>query len=110
MGEYLEGSYNGVGTHTYPDGMNWEGEWKDDKRVNGKGFIKYINGSIYEGLLLNSEYEGKGIFTYSDGNKWIGEWKEGKMVAGHGTVKNSDGSTYVGEYSYREYNLSLIHI
>ena len=49
MGEYTDGSYNGVGTHTYPDGIHWEGQWKDDKRVNGKGSIKYSDGSAHEG-------------------------------------------------------------
>ena len=52
VGEYTDGSYNGLGTHTYPDGIHWEGQWKDDKRVNGKGSIKYSDGSAYEGLSL----------------------------------------------------------
>ena len=31
---------NGHGTLTYPDGEQWEGEWKDGKKLNGQVAIK----------------------------------------------------------------------
>ncbi|MDA9324741.1 MORN motif precursor, partial [Amylibacter sp.] len=45
---------NGHGTHTWPSGAVYVGEWKDDKQ-NGHGKMTYASGSIYEGKWLDGE-------------------------------------------------------
>ena len=69
FGDYI---FEGQGTHTYPDGSNYVGEYKDGK------------------------IDGQGTFTWSNGNKYVGEWKDGKRN-GQGTYTFSDGRKYVGE-------------
>ncbi len=38
-----------MGFITYPDGSIYEGEFKDEQRVDGIGKLKYISGIIFEG-------------------------------------------------------------
>jgi hypothetical protein len=43
---------NGAGKMTYPDGSEYDGQFKNDKR-NGKGVLTYSNGDTYNGLWKN---------------------------------------------------------
>ena len=51
MGEWKNGERHGQGTHTYPDGSKFEGDYKDDWELNGTQYdkngnikYKYVNG------------------------------------------------------------------
>ena len=47
-GSFVDDKRVGFGTYVSASGLDYEGEWKDDK-PNGKGKKKWLNGDIYEG-------------------------------------------------------------
>ena len=61
-------------TITYPNGIKYVGEFKDDKR-HGQGRYTFKNGDEYD--------------------EYIGEWKDGKMH-GKGTYLHDDGTLLKG--------------
>jgi hypothetical protein len=70
---------------TFPNGENYEGEWKNDL-MSGKGKFIYSDGKTYEGMLKDSKKNGKGVFDYGNGNKYDGEWLDEEM-SGQGTLR-----------------------
>ncbi len=52
MNKYTGDCENGYGTLTYPSGVKYEGDWKDNMK------------------------HGSGIYTTPDGQKYVGEWKD----------------------------------
>ena len=44
----MDNKREGFGRHFSPDGLEYEGEWKNNK-PNGKGKKKWPDGSTYEG-------------------------------------------------------------
>ena len=52
IGEWKDGSRNGKGTQTWPDGSKYEGEWKNDT-FHGKGNCEtYANGKSITGICI----------------------------------------------------------
>jgi TonB family protein len=108
VGDLKNGIPNGIGTLTYPEGMKWEGEWKNGK-LNGKGMFSSIHTKIdmtmyYSGDFKDNEYHGKGIEKIIIGRivtYYSGDYKDG-MLNGNGTQEIvSDvlaGNKYVGEW------------
>ncbi len=68
------------GRHTYSDGSQYEGEFKNGKR-HGRGVWLRTDGLRYEGEWQNDKPHGRGMATATDGRKRIGKWKDGKFVA-----------------------------
>ena len=74
---------NGQGTHTYPDGSKYVGEFRDGKR-HGQGTYTFQEGDTYVGEWKYGEENGQGTLTFPDGStfsegkKYEGEWKDGK--------------------------------
>jgi hypothetical protein len=95
-GDIVNGTPNGQGTETYPDGGSYVGEYKDGI-PNGQGTLTHPNGEKYEGEFKSNKYHGQGTYTWSDGRKYVGEWKDGKQN-GQGTFTWSDGRKNVGEW------------
>jgi len=89
-------SKNGQGSHTYPNGDQYLGEWKNGLK-NGKGTFTWTDGNKYEGEWKDSKKNGQGTFTWTDGNKYVGEYKDNKRN-GQGTFNFSDGDKYEGEW------------
>ena len=87
---------NGQGTHTYPDGSKYVGEFRDGKR-HGQGTYTFQEGDTYVGEWKYGEENGQGTFTYPDGGKYVGRWKDDKRN-GQGTLTLPNGSKYVGEF------------
>ena len=85
-----------VGTYNYPDGEQYSGEFKDDKR-HGQGTYTSANGSQYIGESKDNKFHGQGTFTTAKGDQYIGEFKDDKMH-GQGTYTSIDGSQYIGEF------------
>ena len=72
-GDFIDGKYEGNGTHYNEDGEYYIGQWKNGL-VHGKGIVYYKNGKIkYEGELLNGKREGYGKFFYAEGGYYIGQ-------------------------------------
>jgi hypothetical protein len=94
VGEYKDGKIDGQGTFTWSNGNKYVGEWKDGE-PNGQGTFT-SSGSKYVGGWKDGEENGQGIFTWSNGRKYLGEYKDGKRN-GQGTYTFSDGRKYVGE-------------
>jgi hypothetical protein len=58
-GDCIEGDCeNGRGTYVFSDGSSYNGEWKDGF-PEGSGTLKYINGSVDEGIWQGGLYIGK---------------------------------------------------
>ena len=53
----------GKGTLKFNDGSVYEGEWKDDK-MEGKGRFTFSDGKIYEGYFKNNQFDGHGRYTW----------------------------------------------
>ena len=43
--------------------------------VSSVGILRYENGDMYEGQLLNGLRSGQGQLIFSNGDKYIGMWK-----------------------------------
>ena len=53
----------------------FEGIFKEDKILEGDGYIYYENGDIYYGHIENGMKNGKGKIIYNNGDEYEGEWK-----------------------------------
>ena len=53
---------------------------KEDKIIEGDGYIYYENGDIYNGHIENGMKNGKGKIIYNNGNEYDGEWKNDKKT------------------------------
>ena len=52
------------------------GQWKNGL-MNGRGFMLFCDGGIYEGYLENNNPNGSGMLIDAKGNVCIGNWKNG---------------------------------
>jgi hypothetical protein len=83
IGEFKNGTMEGTGTHTWPDGRKYIGDWKNNKR-EGTGTHTWPSGQKYIGEYKNDKKEGTGTYTWPDGMKYIGDYKNG-LREGTGT-------------------------
>lgn len=98
---------NGKGTMKYSNGTEYKGDWVNGIR-HGKGVIKYNNG-IYEGEWINDKRNGEGIYTWNDGKKYEGTYVDDARD-GYGVfygwidLTNGFSGTYYGESKNDEFN------
>jgi hypothetical protein len=64
----------GKGTIKYVNGSEFTGEWKNDKK-NGFGVLKQ-KGEMYEGYFYNDMKHGNGTYTDVNGGKFQGRWEQ----------------------------------
>ncbi len=57
--------------------------------------VKFRNGAIYDGDIVNNKREGRGTQVWPDQSKYEGDWKDNK-VWGYGKFSNINGDTYEG--------------
>ncbi len=88
---------HGWGTLTFPNGEEYSGVWKDNKRNDSAGFYVWPNGDEYQGGWKDGEQDGQGTYFWSNGDEYYGEWKGGKRN-GQGTLTYSNGDEYDGEW------------
>ena len=93
---------NCYGSHTFPNGNTYVGEWQNNK-YNGQGTFIFKSGEKYEGEFKNDKRHGQGTNTYKSGQKYVGEYKNGKSH-GQGTYNYADGTKDVGEFQNGKLN------
>lgn len=86
---------NQAQTIRYADGSVYTGEVVNGKR-HGKGRLTWPSGDTYEGDFTNDIIHGKGKYTYADGTAFEGEWRDGKRT-GWGKYIWPNGSRFEGE-------------
>ena len=91
---------DGKGTMKYSDGSEYTGDWVNGVR-QGQGTMTYDNG-IYDGEWQNDKKNGKGTYTWNDGKKYDGAYvddvRDGKGVFSNWVdLTNGYSGTYYGE-------------
>ena len=75
-GDIVNGKKEGKGIIKYKNGTTYEGDFINDK-YNGFGKLTFKNGCIYEGNFQNNYINGKGKYIYTDGKEYEGDFKMG---------------------------------
>ncbi len=110
---------NCIGSHTYPSGATYKGEWQAGKRsgqgsgsstngsqyvgswqndtFHGYGVIKFTSGDEYKGQFLNGFFHGRGLYTWASGDKHDGQYENGK-ANGRGSYFFKSGRKYIGNF------------
>ena len=118
-GEFLYGEKNGKGKEYYLDKIIFDGEYKNGKKwngkgyepikrmtyelKNGKGFVREYNNPLrFEGEYLNGEKNGKGkeYYTYTNEIIFDGEYLNGKRKNGKTRIHKTGNWHFEGEYLY----------
>ena len=99
LGEWNEitNRRHGRGILRWIDGTTYEGYWLDDK-INIQGKLSLSNGDIYEGEWKDDKANGYGTYIKKNGDSYSGYWVNDKQN-GEGKEIFPDGSTYKGYYS-----------
>jgi hypothetical protein len=63
----------------------------------GIGQITFNNGSVYEGMLVNSRLHGQGRLRFASGAEYEGGFFQGKF-SGPGRMVYQNGDTYEGNF------------
>lgn len=74
----------------------YEGEFVNDW-MDGRGVMKYADGTAYDGEWRRSNSEGRGVMTTPEGFVYEGEWKDGSFH-GLGRLACDDGRVYEGQW------------
>eukprot|EP01032_Pedospumella_encystans_P018643 gene18643-biopygen15186 len=93
-----EAQFLGVNVHfTNKHGAVFDGMYVDESRRQGKGQIKYPDGSVYEGEWLKEKRHGAGRLTSAAGEVFEGVFEKDAPVSGKGILLIKNGGTYEGE-------------
>ena len=65
--------------------------------VSRREMVKFRNGAIYDGDIVNNLREGRGTQVWPDQSKYEGDWK-GNTAWGYGKFSNINGDIYEGEW------------
>ena len=68
----------GKGIYSWPDGSEYNGEYKNNIR-EGEGTFKWANGVIFQGKFVNGRPDGKGKLIKRGKSKEV-EYKNGNYV------------------------------
>lgn len=92
--------FTGNAEFKYPDGSNYQGEWKDGKK-SGFGTMAFANYDIYEGDWEDDKMNGVGTYRFWDKkldkftSRYVGTFKDGARN-GAGRMVYPDRSEYHG--------------
>ncbi len=70
---------HGLGTLTYNDGKQYQGEFKDGA-LHGEGALQYPDGSRHEGFFVNGMMDGEVVFINKTGAGFKASWCKGVLV------------------------------
>ncbi len=79
--------------------ITYEGRFKVNpggRSVTGSGTMRWANGNVFVGTLVDSRETGRGKLVWANGQTYDGEWKDGKMH-GRGEIRFPDGQVYKGD-------------
>ena len=93
-GHWLGGKRHGHGTHEFPSGGQFSGEFKNGMR-HGQGRYIYPGGDVYTGQFVAGYREGEGEYVYAQGGSYTGEWLCDHMH-GFGKAKDATGKVLSG--------------
>jgi hypothetical protein len=73
------------GTHPYGGALKYEGDWAPTPtnkaaNWNGYGTVKYRDGTIYRGQIIDGSFSGYGILSQKDKTRVEGNWRDGRPV------------------------------
>ena len=60
------------------NGNEYEGEWDEEGKKDGRGIEYWIDGSVYEGYWENNMANGDGRLIHADGDMYEGMWVNDK--------------------------------
>jgi hypothetical protein len=83
----MEHCATGIGTFTYANGSEYEGEFLNGK-PHGQGICLYQNQDRYAGEWYRDQPNGKGKMEYHNGDILDGTWQNGKFIRGNKLLKN----------------------
>jgi hypothetical protein len=86
----------GYGQCTWPDGIHYEGEWRDGL-PHGEGTQVFANGETYAGEWQRGIRHGFGQWCSREGHEYCGYWKDG-LFHGQGQLWLQGGGGYWGPY------------
>jgi len=95
-GSYHRNAKQGKGVMKYKDGSYYEGQWDANKR-HGDGMYHYTNGDTYNGAWHEGLKHGSGCYTFTGGRgSYAGAWHRGVLQDGRWLM--ADGTTYEGAF------------
>jgi len=117
----VDGESSGYGRMSFPDGVSFEGEFKDSKPI--KGVLTFSDGGCFEGELnvdgkpfrgtikdvnvdggkltvtvVDGEYSGYGKMSFPEGGSFEGEFKDGAPFNGICNDYVSEGCVLTGRF------------
>jgi hypothetical protein len=95
-GDVIKGKKEGKGILKFKDGTIYEGDFKDDN-FNGNGILRYNNGRVYQGNFKDGKMDGNGKFTWEDGKTYIGTYVNDKKH-GFGKLIWNNNKYYEGSW------------
>ena len=101
LGEFFDGSPDGLGTIFLKNGDYYSGEFSAGK-ITGQGTYIYFNGGIYSGSYViegDSPAPFIGKYEYPNGDQYIGSFSA-KTPHGNGLFIHADGRVWSGYFSY----------
>ena len=100
-GNLINGKANGEGELVVFNKVKYIGNFFVDDIPNGKGkMINLMDGSEYEGDVVQGKKEGKGILKFRDGTIYDGEFKD-DVFHGNGILKYNNGGRFSGTVKER---------
>ena len=97
IGNFIDDIPNGKGVMiNLLDGSEYNGNVINGKK-EGRGVLKFKDGTLYEGEFKDDNFNGNGVLKYNNGRKYEGTFKNGKMD-GNGKFTWEDGKIYIGSY------------
>lgn len=100
VGQWIEDLKSGEGEETHIDEQGektiYKGYFHQGHR-EGKGALKWPDGSMYEGDFQQDQLQGVGTFKFKNGQQYSGQVSENN-IHGAGRYQWPDGTYYEGQY------------
>ena len=97
VGDLVDNKKHGQGKYIFDGGEVLEGEFRNNKFVNGSGVRVLKDGSVYEGTWVDGVMEGNGKYTNRNGTIHECLFVAGR-INGHGRIMYKNGVLFEGEF------------